>query len=163
MSDRDTVFTCSITSTAPTNYGCFFIICFFIIRLSPASLSSNLIFIHTNSSQLYTSFSVKIKAITKEYTPSHSHTFVFTGIWWYCILACRILKISMIFCLNSIISVETDFLPFSLCISIYNPRNTFGLSSTSTTIFLSMGSFHNYKNIKLQLSHLFKTLLFLNW
>ena len=58
VSDRDTVFTCSITSTAPTNYGCFFIICFFIIRLSPASLSSNLIFIHTNSSQVYTLLSV---------------------------------------------------------------------------------------------------------
>lgn len=81
VSDRDTVFTCSITSTAPTNYGCFFIICFFIIRLSPASLSSKShIYSYQLKSGVHTSFSVKIKAITKEYTPSHSHTFVFTGI-----------------------------------------------------------------------------------
>lgn len=59
--------------TPPPTMGLFYT-CLFIIKSHIYSYQLNSVGVHT------TYFSVKIKAITKEYTPSHSHTFLLTGI-----------------------------------------------------------------------------------
>ena len=78
ISDRDTVLLVQSPAPPSPNYGTLLYL-FLYHQISYLFTPTQLSCLYSH--QLNTSsFSVKIKAITKEYTPSHRHTFLLTGI-----------------------------------------------------------------------------------